>query len=134
MRTELWMLVGLGAVLGTVTAAFLGDATGAVQCEQHTIGVELELANVERALGEYRDDHGDYPVSLDALAPYFGTGVVPRDYWRRDFEYRVPGAHGDYDLWTYGRDGAPGGIGEDQDTRAWELEPTDCGSTSQPAR
>lgn len=119
------MLVGMGAVLGTVTAAFVGDATGAVQCEQHTIGVELELANVQRALAEYQVDHGAYPESLDALAPYFGSGVVPRDYWRREFRYTVPGAHGDYDLWTYGRDGVAGGIGEDQDTHAWELAPCD---------
>lgn len=119
---ELWTFLGLGAVLGGVAAAVIGDGTGLVQCEQHYIGAELEIANIERALEDFHADHGRYPQTLDALRPYFDSEAVPRDYWRRPFHYRMPGEHGPYDLWSYGRDGEPGGVGEDADVEAWSME------------
>ncbi|MCG8529794.1 MAG: type II secretion system protein GspG [Desulfovibrionales bacterium] len=33
-----------------------------------------------------------------------------------------PGAHGDYDLISYGADGVPGGGGKDGDINNWESE------------
>jgi general secretion pathway protein G len=41
---------------------------------------------------------------------------VPLDPWGKPYIYRYPGAQGDdYDLLSYGKDGQPGGTGEDAD-------------------
>jgi general secretion pathway protein G len=47
---------------------------------------------------------------------------VPADPWGNPYVYRSPGeANPDsYDLVSLGRDGAPGGEGEDADIRSWE--------------
>jgi general secretion pathway protein G len=44
---------------------------------------------------------------------------VPLDPWGRPYIYRFPGQHGDYDLYTFGADNAPGGTGENQDVANW---------------
>ena len=90
------------------------------------------------ALDSYRLDNGVYPTTqqgLEALwaqpttapAPRNWTGPylrkrVPADPWGNPYVYRSPGeANPDsYDLVSLGRDGAPGGEGEDADIRSWE--------------
>jgi general secretion pathway protein G len=37
------------------------------------------------------------------------------DPWGRPYEYRFPGKKGQPEIFTLGKDGAPGGTGEDQD-------------------
>jgi len=46
---------------------------------------------------------------------------LPTDPWGNPYEYRLPGQHGTFDIICYGRDGAPGGTGEDADIGSWEL-------------
>jgi len=40
---------------------------------------------------------------------------VPLDPWGKAYVYRAPGAKGDYDLLSYGKDGQPGGTGDSAD-------------------
>jgi general secretion pathway protein G len=40
---------------------------------------------------------------------------VPLDPWGKAYGYRAPGEKGDYDLISYGKDGAPGGSAENAD-------------------
>jgi general secretion pathway protein G len=82
----------------------------------------------EKALDQYRLDTGRYPSSeqgLNALmekpadepkwaGPYLRK-AVPNDPWDRAYVYRQPGERGEYDLLSYGKDGQPGGQGEDGD-------------------
>ena len=88
------------------------------------------------ALDHYRLDIGAYPpagAGLQALVqnpsvanwngPYLKKPQVPLDPWGRPYQYKCcPGDHGDYDLWTLGADGAPGGDGENSDVRSWEAK------------
>ena len=86
-----------------------------------------------QALDQYRLDVGDYPTSeqgLNALlqnpgvekwqGPYLKKNIIPLDPWSRPYTYKQPGDHGEYDLFSYGRDGKPGGEGEDKDVVSWE--------------
>ena len=41
--------------------------------------------------------------------------AVPNDPWGRPYVYRAPGTKGEFELFSYGRDGKPGGTGEDAD-------------------
>lgn len=80
------------------------------------------IASFETALDQFKIDTGTYPESLDALiqkpagktgenwkGPYvkYNGGRVPRDPWRNEFRFKVPGAHNKngYDLWSAGPDG-----------------------------
>jgi len=86
----------------------------------------------EKALETYRLDVGRYPTTeqgLEALnkapvgtpkwqGPYLKKAVPP-DPWGKPYLYKYPGEHGDYDLFSYGRDGRPGGQNEDADITNW---------------
>ncbi|MGH7537060.1 MAG: type II secretion system major pseudopilin GspG [Gemmatimonadales bacterium] len=92
---------------------------------------QLELFGL--ALDQYRLDNDYYPSTAQGLeslralpagepgarnwrGPYLRK-PVPLDPWSRPYVYKSPGDenHNSYDLLTYGRDGRPGGDGEDGD-------------------
>ncbi|WP_341893629.1 type II secretion system major pseudopilin GspG [Variovorax sp. YR752] len=91
-----------------------------------------QIDGLQKALDQYRLDAGRYPDSAQGLAalrvrpadepkwagPYL-TKAVPKDPWGHDYIYRSPGEHGEFDLSTQGRDGRPGGEGEDADIGNW---------------
>ena len=45
-----------------------------------------------------------------------------KDPWGNDYAYIAPGTRGDYDLYTLGADGQPGGEGPDADIGNWNIE------------
>jgi general secretion pathway protein G len=47
---------------------------------------------------------------------------MPKDAWDNNFQYRSPGQHGDFDLYSLGRDGEEGGEGPDADITNWQSE------------
>ena len=89
---------------------------------------KAQIDALGKALDQYRLDTGHYPsteMGLQALVkqplneprwsgPYLRKSV-PLDPWGNPYVYRSPGAQGDYDLISYGKDGRPGGSGEDAD-------------------
>jgi general secretion pathway protein G len=88
----------------------------------------VQIDSLEKALDQYRLDMRRYPSAeegLDALVAKPATGAgwngpylkkaVPSDPWGRPFVYRVPGEKGDFELLSLGRDGKPGGAGDDAD-------------------
>ncbi|HEX5394151.1 MAG TPA: type II secretion system major pseudopilin GspG [Rhodocyclaceae bacterium] len=93
---------------------------------------KAQIDAMEKALDQYRFDVGRYPTNeqgLNALVvqpsgvprwqgPYLKKGV-PLDPWGKPYIYKIPGEHGEFDLYTYGRDGTPGGTGEDADIGNW---------------
>ncbi len=91
-----------------------------------------QIDALEKALDQYRLDTRRLPTAEQGLevltarpanepnwsGPYLKK-AVPNDPWGRPYVYRVPGQKGDYDLLSYGRDGKPGGTGEDADIGNW---------------
>lgn len=85
-----------------------------------------------KALDQYRLDVGSYPTTEQGLAsliarpgnearwdgPYLQKSV-PADPWGNPYVFVMPGEHGEYDLLSYGRDGAPGGEGDASDITIW---------------
>lgn len=83
-------------------------------------------ANLSTALDMYEADNGKYPDSLDSLfenkesAPHWKGPYLkkrPLDPWGNAYIYKFPGTHGDYDLYSGGKDGAEGG---GDDVTSWE--------------
>jgi general secretion pathway protein G len=76
-----------------------------------------QIDALEKALDTYRLENRRYPNAeegLAAIGPYLKK-AVPNDPWGRPYVYRVGGAKGDYELFSYGRDGKSGGTGDDAD-------------------
>ena len=113
----------IGLLVAFVAPRYFGQVG---KSEINTAKAQIDA--FEKALDLYRLDTGRYPsteMGLKALVerppseakwngPYLRKGV-PTDPWGRQFLYRAPGTKGDFDLVSYGRDGAPGGAGEDAD-------------------
>ncbi len=93
---------------------------------------EAQISLFGTALDTYRLDVGKYPTTeqgLEALrrqpndtpnwdGPYLPKDI-PLDPWGNSYEYKSPGDHGDYDLYSMGADGSMGGEGEDADIVSW---------------
>jgi general secretion pathway protein G len=87
-----------------------------------------QIDALEKSLDQYRLDVRHYPSADEGLAalvakpsseaawngPYLKK-AVPNDPWGKPYVYRTPGQRGEFDLFSYGRDGKPGGTGEDAD-------------------
>lgn len=93
---------------------------------------QIELLGT--ALDSFRLDVGRYPTTSEGLealikpvsgdegwhGPYLKKSEIPLDPWRNPYHYECPGNHGDYDLYSYGKDNAEGGEGEDSDLVSWK--------------
>ena len=76
-----------------------------------------QIDALEKAVDQYRLDNRRYPTNEEGLAavqPYLKK-TLPNDPWGRPYLYRTPGEKSDYEVVSYGRDGKPGGSGEDAD-------------------
>jgi general secretion pathway protein G len=93
---------------------------------------QAQVAALRSALDTYRLDLGRYPTTeqgLNALlvrpqgaarwnGPYLQKAVPP-DPWGKPYQYKSPGEHGDFDLYSFGQDGQVGGSGEAADITSW---------------
>jgi len=126
------VLVILGLLAALVGPRILGRIGGAKQEV-----AKSQIAMLEAALDQYRLDMGRYPTTEEGLkalieppedeeakknwrGPYLKKRKIPKDPWGKEYHYRCPGEHGDYDLWSYGADGEPGGEGENADVTSWD--------------
>ncbi len=128
--TLLELLVVL-VIIGLL-AAYVGPKYFQQIGKSETKVAKAQLDGLQKALDQYRIDTGHYPSSDQGLAalnaapsgeaqwqgPYLSK-QVPKDPWGRDYLYRSPGEHGEYDLSTLGKDGREGGTGDDQDITSW---------------
>jgi general secretion pathway protein G len=93
---------------------------------------KTQIALFETALDAFRLDIGRYPTTEEGLqalrknpglekwaGPYLPKDI-PKDPWGRDYVYKCPGDHGEYDLYSLGADGKEGGEGENADIVSWE--------------
>ena len=122
------VIIVLGLLVGLVGPRLFGRVG---QSKQAAARAQIEL--IGAGLDQYRLDVGSYPTTpqgLDALqrnpgvtnwnGPYLKK-AVPKDPWANPYKYRCcPGQHGDYDLWSEGSDGQPGGEGESADITSWD--------------
>lgn len=98
-----------------------------------------DIRSIETALNIYRLDNFKYPSTDEGLqalvtnpgessAPHWKPGGylqrqhVPLDPWSHEYQYRYPGQHGDFDVWSYGADAQEGGEGTNADIGNWNIE------------
>jgi general secretion pathway protein G len=92
----------------------------------------VQMDALEKALEQYRLDTGRFPNSEQGLVALFTKPadepkwggpylkkLPPPDAWGNPYQYKSPGAHSDFDLVSFGKDGRSGGNGEDADITNW---------------
>ena len=122
------VLAILGLLMSLVGPRVLNQLGGA---KTKTAGIQIK--DLEQALEIYKLDTGRFPTTNDGLQalmkkPSSGSGWngpylksdVPLDPWKREYHYKYPGDHGEFDIFTYGQNGSPGGEGEDRDVANWD--------------
>ena len=119
----------LAGLVGPMVFRNVGDA------KVSAARAQIELFAL--ALDQYRLDNDYYPATGQGLAalrekpsgepearnwrgPYLRK-AIPLDPWGRPYAYKSPGDvnRDSYDLLSLGRDGQPGGTGEDTDITSW---------------
>ncbi|MBW1972637.1 MAG: type II secretion system protein GspG [Spirochaetes bacterium] len=94
---------------------------------------KIQISLFESALEKFLLDMDRYPTTEEGLnalvkkpagaekwaGPYLKK-EIPLDPWGHPYVYKSPGEHGDYDIISYGKDGQPGGEGEDRDIVSWK--------------
>ncbi|MBI5632257.1 MAG: type II secretion system major pseudopilin GspG [Nitrospirae bacterium] len=121
------VMVILGMLAALVGPKLFGNVDKA---RQQAAKTQIEMLG--QALDSYRLDVGKYPTTSEGLnalvtnpgaqgwdGPYPRKGV-PNDPWQKPYQYQSPGSHGEYDLFSYGADGASGGEGANKDINSWE--------------
>src|SRR3984893_10308899 len=92
-----------------------------------------QIDALDKAIEAFRLDMNRLPTAEEGLevlnvsppnepewaGPYLKKDV-PHDPWGHPYVYVVPGTHkNDFDLMSYGKDGRPGGTGENADIGNW---------------
>jgi general secretion pathway protein G len=107
--------------------------------EARVTAAQQDIRTLGTALDFYRMDNFRYPTTdqgLKALVEkpdppppnwraggYLKATTVPKDPWGNEYRYMQPGTKGgDYDLFSLGADGEPGGEDADADIGSWNLE------------
>lgn len=100
--------------------------------KSETKTARAQIDSLGKALDQYRIDVGQYPTTEQGLTalnknpgnvakwsgPYLAKSI-PSDPWSVSYQYKSPGEHGEYDLYTLGKDGQPGGTKESEDVISW---------------
>jgi general secretion pathway protein G len=128
---EIVVAIAIIAILATIIVPRVVGRVG----EAQVVRAKADVRALISALNMYKLDNFHFPSTdqgLQALvnkpsgqpdAPNWKTGGyiegLPKDPWSRDYLYLAPGQHGEVDVYSLGRDGQPGGEGEDADVGNW---------------
>lgn len=105
--------------------------------EARTIAAKQDIASISQALKLYKLDNHRYPTtdqglqslvskpSSPPIPPNWKTSgyleKMPIDPWGNPYQYLFPGTHGEFDIFSFGVDGAIGGEENDADIGSWSL-------------
>lgn len=114
------------AIIGLL-AAYVGPRYFSQLGKSESAVAKAQIEAFAKALDNYRLDVGRYPTTEQGLAalgastgskkwngPYLAK-ELPVDPWGNPYRYKAPGAKGDFEILSYGKDGLPGGSGDDAD-------------------
>jgi general secretion pathway protein G len=130
---ELLVTIAIIATLAAIVAPALFGNVG--EARKDTARSQVQILAL--ALDAYRLDNDAFPTTdqgLESLRTFPAAGdppknwkgpylrqLIPMDPWGRAYVFVSPGIANPngYDLYTLGKDGKPGGDGEDADITSW---------------
>ncbi len=110
-------------------AAYVGPKYFSQLGKSEVTIAKAQIESFEKSLDTFRLDVGRYPTTEEGMnalmtappavaakwnGPYLKK-AVPLDPWGHPYTYRSPGTKGEYEIVSTGKDGQPGGTGEDAD-------------------
>jgi general secretion pathway protein G len=121
----LLVLMILALIGGLVLPGIIGKAEGA-----KVKAAASQVSRLSMAVESYYLDTGTTPDALQQLVensgndkgwngPYAKPSIL-KDPWGKEYEYVFPGEHGEFDIFSLGADGQPGGDGNNADINSWE--------------
>ena len=121
------VMVIIGLLAGLVGPRYFAQVG-----KSQTKTARAQIEGLEQALEQFRIDVGRFPTTAEGLQSLTATPAgelawagpylkkaVPNDPWGRAFVYQEPGTHGEIDIVSYGKDGRPGGAGDNVDVTNW---------------
>jgi general secretion pathway protein G len=127
------VVIIIGLLAAVVAPQFLGKVD-----EARIAKAKEDIQAIQTALTMFRLDNYSYPspeMGLKALAQKPDSTTIKnwrpggyvqhlnKDPWGNDYQYQIPGTHGgEYDLYSFGADGKPGGEGNNADIGNWNLD------------
>ena len=123
-------------IIGLLAAVIMPQLLGQVD-EARATKARQDIQSIETALTMYRLDNSRYPSTDQGLRALVQQPTDPsirhwrpggylrkasKDPWGNEYQYVSPGTHGgEYDLFSLGADGQPGGDGIDADIGNWDV-------------
>jgi general secretion pathway protein G len=123
-------------ILGILAALIVPRIVGRTD-DARIAAAKQDIAQVMSALKLYRLDNGRYPTTEQGLRALIEKPAMepipnnwkknlerndmPKDPWGNEYKYLNPGLKGEIDVFSYGRDGQPGGEGPDADIDSSQL-------------
>ncbi len=124
-------------IIGVLAALIVPNVIGR-QDQALVVAAKQDIASIKSALKLYYLDNQRYPSTeqgLKALVAKPDSGPLPPNWkaggyleklppdpWGRPYQYLSPGVKStDFDVFSYGKDGQPGGEGSDADLGSWDL-------------
>jgi general secretion pathway protein G len=120
------VIVILGLLAAVVVPKFIGATDDA-----KVAAAKTQVHAFRMALDMYKLKFGNYPKTSEGLMALINNPKqnllqeenIPNDPWGNPYQYASPGSNGrDYDLQSFGADGAPGGSGFNADIQSWNLQ------------
>lgn len=117
------VMVIIGLLVGYVGPRYFSQLN-----KSERTAAQSQIRALNQALDQYRLDTGHYPRNEQGLnvlmvrpadepkwnGPYLASDLPP-DPWGHPYVYRTPGEKSEYVVLSYGKDGQPGGSGDDAD-------------------
>ncbi|HWU69658.1 MAG TPA: type II secretion system major pseudopilin GspG [Stenotrophobium sp.] len=130
---EIMVVVVILGILAAVVVPRIMDRPDVAR----VVKAKQDIRVLESALNLYKLDNFNYPSTqqgLQALVTkpsgdpepknWKAGGYIkslPKDPWGNPYEYLQPGTHGEFDIFSLGADGKPGGDGVNADIGNWDL-------------
>lgn len=120
-------------ILGILAAFIVPKIIGRPD-EAKIAKVKSDVRTLQTALDLYRLDNGTYPTSdqglqaliqkptIEPIPSGWKGGYIQKlndDPWGRPYHYLNPGEHLEVDIFSYGPDGKPGGVGLKAEIGNW---------------
>jgi general secretion pathway protein G len=126
---ELLVVLAIMGLLAAIVAPQVLKYLGSSRSQT----AKVQIQNISSALELFKLDVGRYPTQEEGLGalvtgpstaggwngPYLQKTAALLDPWGQTYLLRVPGQHGEVDVYTLGSDKAEGGSGEARDVGNW---------------
>lgn len=101
------------AIIGLIASLIAPNLIGRFERSKEEI-TKAQIEMLSSAVQAFMVDMGRYPSRLDELialqepkwrGPYLSKRSLPKDPWGREYQFKCPGDHGPFDLYSFGPSG-----------------------------